>query len=103
VSQEFILEKIQRVQKIKFCSSGGISMPRIQNRLSYKPATPVLKGTIHPASQDYQLTLDLFIRDRKLINIRPSTIRWYTNQLKQFKKYLSDRNLQVLQENSLRT
>lgn len=68
-------------------------MSRIQNQLTAIPTVPVLAGTIHPASQDYQLALDLFIRDRKLINIRPSTINWYSKQLKYFNKYLLDHDL----------
>jgi len=67
-------------------------MPRITNRLTFSPV-PVTPGMPHPASQEYDLAQELFIRDRKLMNARPQTIRWYTQHLRYFKSYLLCCNL----------
>ncbi|MHB1421299.1 MAG: tyrosine-type recombinase/integrase [Bacillota bacterium] len=63
-------------------------MPRITNRLTFLPV-PVTPGVAHPGSQEFDLALELFIRDRKLINARPQTIRWYMQHLRYFSSYLS--------------
>lgn len=67
-------------------------MPRIRNRLTvtHIPAAP---RSSHPGSRDFDLSLELFIRDRKIMDARQSTIRWYTKHLQYFRNYLLDRQL----------
>ncbi|MDK2984536.1 MAG: integrase/recombinase XerD [Clostridia bacterium] len=67
-------------------------MPRINNHLTFTPIQ-VAPGMTHPASQDFDLALELFIRDRKLVDVRPDTIKWYTHHLHYFKSYLLECNL----------
>ncbi|MHB1125721.1 MAG: tyrosine-type recombinase/integrase [Bacillota bacterium] len=67
-------------------------MPRITNRLTFSPV-PVTPGMAHPASQEFDLAQELFIRDRKLMNARPQTIKWYVQHLRYFKNHLTCCNL----------
>ena len=67
-------------------------MPRIRNRLTITRIPAPLRPA-HPGSRDFDLSTELFIRDRKIMEIRPSTIRWYTKHLKYFRDYLVKRSL----------
>ncbi len=55
-------------------------MPRINNHLTFIPNQAV-PGMTHPACLDFDLALELFIRDRKLIDVRPDTIKWRADPL----------------------
>lgn len=68
------------------------AVPRIRNRLTVTriPAPP---RPAHPGSRDFDQAIELFIRDRKIMDARQSTIRWYTKHLKYFRDYLLERRL----------
>ena len=67
-------------------------MPRIRNRLTITRIPAPLRSA-HPGSQDFDLSTELFIRDRKIMDIRQSTIGWYTKHLHYFRDYLLKRRL----------
>lgn len=47
-------------------------------------------------SYDFKDSLELFIDDCKLRNLRSHSIRYYSNELKVFERYLEDQDLEPM-------
>lgn len=65
-------------------------MGRRNNFLSNHELTKIRKNS---KTYDFEASLELFIEDCKLRNLRPHSIRYYLNELKVFERYLVEQDI----------
>lgn len=65
-------------------------MARRSNNLSTVELSKVSKKA---RSIDYQTSVELFMEDCELRNLRPYTIKYYLNELKSYERYLQEQDI----------